>query len=203
MDVQRARRSVPSRIVRITLRGVAILIGVVILAVAVSTVYNAWAFHHARAAAGVPGKLYSVNGRRMHLFCTGQGSPTIVLEDGLGNNWTVWAKVQPVLSQDTQVCAYDRAGFGWSDPRPGVRDSKAIATELHGLLTQAGITGPIILMGHSIAGIHMREYVARYPENVKGIVFIDGSTPLQDDRSPPPHAKRKSSISARWDGSSF
>jgi pimeloyl-ACP methyl ester carboxylesterase len=184
MDQQVAQRSASSRIVRYVVRGIVGLIALVIVAVGISAAYNAWAFHHARAAAGIAGKLYMVNGKNMHIYCTGQGSPTIVLEDGLGNNWTIWAKVQPVLSRDTQVCSYDRAGFGWSDPRPGVRDSKAIAAELHGLLTQAGITGPIILMGHSIAGIHMREYEAQYPENVKGIVFIDGSTPLQDQRFP-------------------
>jgi len=125
-----------------------------------------------------------VNGRRIHLFCTGQGSPTIVLEAGLGDDSMIWGKVQPVLSRETRVCSYDRAGFGWSDSRQGIRDSNAISSELHGLLKESGITGPIILMGHSIAGIHMREYEARYPEGVKGIVFLDGSTPLQDDRFP-------------------
>ena len=120
----------------------------------------------------------------MHLFCTGQGSPTIVLDAGLGNDSMIWGKVQPVLARDTQVCSYDRAGFGWSEPRLGVRDSNAISSELHGLLTEAGITGPIILMGHSIFGIHMRAYAARYPENLKGIVVVDGSTPLQNDRFP-------------------
>lgn len=184
MEQQARERKTGNRIVRYILRGIVVLIALIVVALGSSAAYNAWAFHHARAVAGVPGKLYMVNGRNMHLYCTGQGSPTIVLEDGLGNDWTIWAKVQPVLSHDTQVCSYDRAGFGWSDPRPAVRDSNAIATELHGLLTQAGITGPIILMGHSIAGIHMREYEARYPENVKGIVFLDGSTPLQDARFP-------------------
>ena len=82
------------------------------------------------------------------------------------------------------MCSYDRAGFGWSESRPSVRDSNAISSELHGLLKESRTTGPIILMGHSIAGIHMREYEARYPEGVKGIVFLDGSTPLQDDRFP-------------------
>ncbi|MGA8740158.1 MAG: alpha/beta hydrolase [Terracidiphilus sp.] len=120
----------------------------------------------------------------MHLFCTGQGSPTIVLEAGLGDDSMIWGKVQPVLSRETRVCSYDRAGSGWSESRPDVRDSNAISSELHGLLKESGITDPIILMGHSIAGIHMREYEARYPEGVKGIIFLDGSTPLQDDRFP-------------------
>jgi pimeloyl-ACP methyl ester carboxylesterase len=173
-----------SRIVRYTLRAVATLLLLLLFAAAVSAGYNAWAHRHALAVAGVPGKLYTVDGHRMHLFCTGQGSPTIVLDAGLGDDSMIWGKVQPVLSGETQVCSYDRAGFGWSEPRSGVRDSNAISSELHGLLAQAGITGPIILMGHSITGIHMRAYVAHYPQNVKGIVFVDGSTPLQDDRFP-------------------
>ena len=119
----------------------------------------------------------------MHLICTGQGSPTIVLDAGLGNDSMIWGTVQPVL-KNAGVFVMTEPGFGWSDPRPRVRDSNAISSELHALLTEAGITGPIILMGHSIAGIHMRAYVARYPENVKGIVFVDGSTPLQDERMP-------------------
>ena len=82
------------------------------------------------------------------------------------------------------MCSYDRAGFGWSDPRPGPRDANRIADQLHILLNHAGITGPIILMGHSIAGLYIRAYATRYPQNLSGLVFVDGSTPLQDDRFP-------------------
>jgi pimeloyl-ACP methyl ester carboxylesterase len=118
------------------------------------------------------------------MLCTGTGSPVIVLEAGLGNDSMIWGKNQPELSKLTRVCAYDRAGFGWSEARPGVRDSNAISHELHGLLEQAGITDPVILMGHSIAGIHMRNYAAQYRKGVAGIVFIDGSTPQQDKYFP-------------------
>jgi pimeloyl-ACP methyl ester carboxylesterase len=182
MEQQVHQRKLGIRVVRYSLGGIAVLIAFLFVAAGVSSAFNAWARRRALVVAGVPGKLYTVDGRRMHLFCTGQGSPTIVLEAGLGDDSMIWGEVQPVLARETQVCSYDRAGFGWSEPRPGVRDSNAIASELHTLLTEAGITGPIILMGHSIAGIHMRAYIARYPENVKGIVFVDGSTPLQDDR---------------------
>jgi pimeloyl-ACP methyl ester carboxylesterase len=117
----------------------------------------------------------------MHINCTGTGSPTIVLESGLGNDALTWGGVQPVLSSTTRVCSYDRAGFGWSDALPAPRDADHIAAELHELLLQAKVTGPIVMMGHSIAGIYMRDYVSRYPENIVGIVFEDGSTPLQDE----------------------
>ncbi len=125
-----------------------------------------------------------VNGYRMHLYCTGEGSPTIILDAGLGNDSLIWARVQPELSKTTRVCSYDRAGFGWSDPQPGPRDANHIADQLHALLMQVGITGPLVLMGHSIAGIYIRSYATRYPQNLAGFVFVDGSTPLQQNRFP-------------------
>jgi len=179
------RRSLGARIVRFTLRAFLCLVVLLVVLLSAGAVWNAMAIRHYRALAGVPGKLYEVDGRTMQIYCTGSGSPTIVLEAGLGNDSMIWGKNQPELSKLTRVCAYDRAGFGWSESRPGVRDTNAISGELHGLLQQAGITGPIILMGHSIAGIHMRGYKARYPGDVVGIVFIDGSTPQQDLHMPP------------------
>lgn len=167
------------------------LIGLVIGVVLVGTLgasYNALAIWHYRTVAGVPGKLYDVDGYRMHLYCTGSGSPTVVLSAGLGDDSLIWAPLQPALSRTTRVCSYDRAGFGWSDPRPTVRDSVAVAKELHGLLQAAGITAPIILLGHSISGVHIREYATLYRSSLAGMVFVDGSTPLQDPLFPPVYA---------------
>jgi len=174
------------------------LSGVVILvaAVAGSSAFNAIAVHYFWAHNAPPGAFYSVNGHRMHILCTGSGSPTIVLESGLGNDALTWGGVQPVLSSTTRVCSYDRAGFGWSDPLPPPRDADHIAAELHELLLQAKVTGPIVLMGHSIAGIYMRDYATRYPENIVGIVFEDGSTPLQDENPVMKAASGK--VPPRW-----
>ena len=149
--------------------------------VAGSSAYNAIALHIFWADNPPPGAFYSVNGHRMHINCTGSGSPTIVLEAGLGNDALTWGGVQPVLSSTTRVCSYDRAGFGWSDPLPAPRDADHIAAELHELLLQAKVTGPIVLMGHSIGGMYLRDYATRYPADIVGIVFEDGSTPLQDE----------------------
>ncbi len=177
-----------------------IVLSVVVLLVAVlagSSAFNAIVLHHFWATNSPPGAFYSVNGHRMHINCTGSGSPTIVLEAGLGNDALTWGGVQPVLSSTTRVCSYDRAGFGWSDALPAPRDADHIAAELHELLLQAKVTGPIVLMGHSIAGIYMRDYATRYPEGIVGIIFEDGSTPLQDEnpvmkaaasKTPPPWA---------------
>ncbi len=116
----------------------------------------------------------------MRIDCSGSGSPVIILDAGLGNDGLIWGAVQPALAKTTRVCSYDRAGFGWSDALPPPRDADHIAAELHGLLAAAHITGPMVLMGHSIAGIYIRDYATRYPENVVGLIFVDGSTPLQN-----------------------
>jgi pimeloyl-ACP methyl ester carboxylesterase len=98
-------------------------------------------------------------------------------ESGLGDDARVWGKVQPELAKLTRVCSYDRSGLGWSDPRPGLRDSVTVANQLHGLLIAAGISGPVVLMGHSMAGCHMREYGSKYPGDIAGVVFVDAVTP--------------------------
>ena len=154
------------------------MIAVVAIALASSSGLNAIALHHFRTRP--PGKMYLVNGRRMRIDCTGSGSPTIVLDAGLGNDGLIWGGVQPALAKTTRVCSYDRAGFGWSEVLPPPRDADHIADELHGLLAAARIDGPIVLMGHSISGIYIREYATRYPAEIAGLIFVDGSTPLQN-----------------------
>ncbi len=164
------------------------LLGLVVIAIAtvgIAAGYNYWAVRHYQARFPAPGKLYSVDGYRMHLYCTGTGSPTVVMEAGLGNDFRIWDLVQPELSKLTRVCAYDRAGVGWSDPQPGPRDSNSIAKQLHGLLMAAQITEPVVLMGHSIAGLHLRAYASMYPGEVVGMVLVDPSTPEQFHRMPP------------------
>jgi pimeloyl-ACP methyl ester carboxylesterase len=146
--------------------------------------YNALSIRHYRHLAGIPGKLYDIDGYSMHLYCTGQGLPTIVLSSGLGDDFTGWAKVQPALSRQTRVCSYDRAGFGWSESRPGVQDANAIASQLHQLIDAASVQKPFVLVGHSISGIYLRSYAAHYSDDLTGLVFVDGATPLQDDRIP-------------------
>ncbi len=155
-----------------------------LLIAAIGAAYNALSLLYFRHAAGVPGRLYKVAGYTMHIYCTGAGMPTVLLSSGLGDDFTEWATVQPVLSKLTRVCSYDRAGFGWSESRPGIQDADAITLHLHELAQAAGIQRPFVLVGHSISGIYMRAYAARYPGDLAGLVFIDGATPLQDNRIP-------------------
>ena len=158
--------------------------------VMVSSILNAVAIRFFPGRNPPPGDIFLVGGNKMHIFCTGSGSPTIVLESGLGNDSFVWGKVQPALSRTTRVCSYDRAGYGFSDALPLPRDADHIATELHALLIQAKIAGPIVLMGHSMGGIYIRDYATRYPEEVAGLIFVDASTPLQGHASNSKPAKR-------------
>lgn len=156
------------------------LIVLSVVDVGAGSAFNGVATIHYWVTNPVPGNFYDVSGYKMHIYCTGQGSPTLVLDAGLGNDWTVWGAVQPTLSKTTRVCSYDRAGFGRSALRPGTRDADHIAHELHELLARAGTIGPIVLMGHSIAGLYIRDYAALYPEQVAGLVLVDSSFPLQD-----------------------
>ncbi len=156
------------------------IIALLAVAVAGASAFNAVALHYFWALNPAPGDFYVVNGHRMHIYCTGNGSPTIVLEAGGGSDSVIWRGVQTALSKTTRVCAYDRAGSGWSDALSGPRDADHIADELRQLLARAGITGPIVLMGHSIGGVYLRDYATRYPAEVAGLIFVDSSTPLQN-----------------------
>jgi pimeloyl-ACP methyl ester carboxylesterase len=153
---------------------------VLVVGVGISSCVNAVLTESFRAKHPEPGADYLVNGKRMHLNCTGAGSPTIVLDSGLGWDSLEWGGVQPALARATRVCSYDRPGFGLSEAQTGPRDAVHIAGELHALLGAAGVSGKIVLMGHSIAGMYIRAYASRYPEQVAGLVFVDSSTPLQN-----------------------
>jgi len=164
-----------------------IVLSVVVLVaatVALSSAYNAIAMQIFWATHPAPGSFYQVHGYKMHLYCTGSGSPTIVLEAGWGVSSPVvgWDNIQPDLAQITRVCSYDRAGLGWSEPQPGAGDADHVAANLHELLAQAGVTGPIVLMSHSWGGIYVRDYVTRYPANIEGLILMDSSTPDQTKR---------------------
>ncbi len=134
------------------------------------------------AAAAPLGRLVSVGAHRLHLYCSGQGSPTVVLEAGLGANHLDWIRVQPEISKTTRVCSYDRAGYGWSEPGPRPRTAERISGELSLLLRNAGIDGPIVLVGHSFGGVLSLYYARRYAGQVAGLVLVDSMHPDQFDR---------------------
>src|SRR5215210_7470543 len=150
---------------------------VVLLALAVAgAIYQAIATERAERAYPPPGEMVDVGGYSLHINCVGQGSPTVVLDAGLGDFSAQWVWVQREVSGTTRVCAYDRAGMGWSEMGPEPRDAKQITSELHTLLKGAGIEGPYVLVGHSFGGMYMQTYAARYPEEVAGVALVDSST---------------------------
>jgi pimeloyl-ACP methyl ester carboxylesterase len=133
----------------------------------------------------MPGQLVDVGGYKMHIDCTGQGTPTVILDSGLGDSYVSWRKVQPEIAKFTRVCSYDRAGQGYSDSSPHPSTSKNIADELHTLLHEAGIAGPLILVGHSLGGYDVRLYASLYSSEVAGMIMVDASHPEQQKRFPP------------------
>jgi pimeloyl-ACP methyl ester carboxylesterase len=166
------------------------------MAVAALAAFNAIALYYYRHPP--PGNMYKVQGCLMRLQCMGQGSPTIVLDAGGGKDGLTWAAIQPKLALQTQVCSYDRAGMGWSDPGSSPRDADHVAAELHGLLVAARVNTPVVLMGHSMGGLFIRDYAAHYPSEVAGLVFEDSSTPLQN-RQPAYRAFEEPRKTARFD----
>ena len=131
------------------------------------------------------GRLLDVGGRKMHIQCTGDGSPTVILDSGLGDSYLSWHKVQPEIAKFSRVCSYDRAGLGFSDPSSEPRTSKAIAEELHALLQAANISPPYVIVGHSMGGYNVRVYASMYRRDIVGMVLVDASHPDQENRFPP------------------
>ena len=127
------------------------------------------------------GEMIDVGGRRMRLVCMGPqtaGQPTIVLEAGAFGFAADFGTVQDQLTaKGLRNCAYDRAGMGYSDPSPDPRDGVAIAQDLEKLLAAARIPGPYVMVGHSMAGLRLREFNGRNPGKVVGVVMVDAATP--------------------------
>jgi pimeloyl-ACP methyl ester carboxylesterase len=132
-----------------------------------------------RSSSAMPGRLFDVGGHRLHLNCTGSGGPTVVLVSGLGGNSAGWARIAPAVADTSRVCAYDRAGQGWSEDATDPQNGVAAATDLHTLLDAAGEDGPYVLVGHSIGGDYAMVYAERYPEQVAGMVLLDATSPYR------------------------
>src|SRR5436853_1531351 len=118
-----------------------------------------------------PGKFVDIGGLRLHISCTGAGSPTVVMEAGPNDSSVIWQLVQPDISRFTRVCSYDRAGFGWSDAPNEPRSSVNIAQELNRLLTRAAVPGPYVLVAHDFGGLDIRVFTSRHREQVVGVVL--------------------------------
>jgi pimeloyl-ACP methyl ester carboxylesterase len=156
-----------------------------LVALVIGAIYQAIATEiDQREAFPAPGEMVDVGEHRLHINCVGQGSPTVVLDAGWGYTsveWSAW--VQPEVAKHTRVCAYDRAGMGWSEPKPGPPNATQTTADLHTLLQEADEEGSYVLVGHSLAGLYSRIYADRYPEEVAGMVLVDSTHPDQFEGS--------------------
>jgi pimeloyl-ACP methyl ester carboxylesterase len=166
-------------------RAVRVLLTLIVAVLLVGSLYENISETRERRFHPMPGQLVDVGGYKMHIYCTGQGSPTVILDAGMGDSFISWHKVQPEITKFTRVCSYDRAGIGYSDSSPGPSTSKDFAQELHILLHNAAVPQPYILVGHSMGGFDVRLYASLYRNEVVGMVLVDSSHPEQQKRLPP------------------
>jgi pimeloyl-ACP methyl ester carboxylesterase len=127
-------------------------------------------------------KRFDIGGYTLFLECHGHGDPTVLLEAGLGGDHVdAWQRIEGDVRRETRTCAYDRAGLGRSDPRPGNRPApvRLVASELHNLLDVANVDRPFVYVGHSIGGIYSLAYSKDYPDEVAGAVYVDGTDPFE------------------------
>lgn len=134
-----------------------------------------------------PGQMVDIGGYRLHINCQGAsepGAPTVVLDAGAGEFSLTWDQVQRQVAGFARVCAYDRAGLGWSERGPNPRTAPHVADEFDALLTAAGVEPPYVLVGHSMGALYVRYYALQHPDRVVGLVLVDGGHEETNQRLP-------------------
>lgn len=160
--------------------------GVLAVVVIAGTIYEKLAEESDRARFPAPGQLVDVDGHPMHIHCLGQGSPTVVVEQGLGSMSVAWENIHRQIAQVTRVCSYDRVGMGYSEPVDHPVRAPEVAQNLHKPPTGAGVADDPVLVGWSAGGVYIREYYRQYPQRVKAMLFVDSSHEQQATRLPEP-----------------
>jgi len=191
-DTQIARPRRGRRILRRIGLGILGFIGLMLSCAVFGMVYEAIMAAGDTQRYPPPGQLVDVGGYQLELNCIGEGSPTVILTYGFADNSLTWNAVQKQIAAQSQVrvCAWDRAGLGWSEalPQQRARTPSNVAAELHTLLTKADITGPYVMVGHSLGGMYTRLYAIKYPEDVAGIALLDSSHESSNGDLPPKSA---------------
>ncbi len=119
--------------------------------------------------------MIDVGGRRLHLYSSGEGEPTVLVETGVGGHSAHWLEIIQGIATDTRACVYDRAGMGWSDSASWPADIEAFVDDAEALLAKVDSNGPLVLVGHSFGGFLVRRLAQRLPKRVKGVVLVDSS----------------------------
>jgi pimeloyl-ACP methyl ester carboxylesterase len=127
-----------------------------------------------------PGSLVPVhnNDYKLHIYCTGSKDsimPTVIIDSDIGvaSPYIYWAKVQSGFTNDTRVCVYGRAGYGWSNSGVYPRVTTEIVSELKEMLDASGEKRPYVLVGHGFGGFNVRVFTSLYPDLVKGLLLVD------------------------------
>lgn len=135
-----------------------------------------------------PGDLFEINDSKMHIYREGKGKPTVLFTCGSGSPsaYTEFRLLQKEISMHTRTCIYERPGYGWSEHTRSTRGTKNIVEEIRELLKKAKEEPPYLFVAHSMGAMEALLYAHKYPEEVCGIVFIDGTSPYKHVNYPKP-----------------
>jgi pimeloyl-ACP methyl ester carboxylesterase len=174
------RPGIRRRIGTIARRGGAVLLAAVVAGVG----YEEVGRRRDRERLPQIGRSVDIGGRSLNIYCSGEGSPAVILDAGAGEPGYAWSEIQPEIAEFTCACWFDRAGLGWSDPGPFPHTSEATARDLHELLHRAGVPPPYVLVGHSLGGLDVRVYNRLYPSEVAGMVLVESAHEDEPLRAP-------------------
>lgn len=150
------------------------VLALLLLSIVAGNLFGQYLLGYTRGQFPPPGKLVALDGRRLHMHCTGEGRPTVLLESGSGAWSTHWALVQPKVASFTRVCSYDRAGLGWSDPGPKPYDIQSAVRDLDALLARSHEQPPFVFVGWSFGGSIVWLYTQDHTGQSTGLVMVDG-----------------------------
>ncbi len=168
---------------RLIKRALFAVVAISVVGIVSGVIYEQWSRWQVANKNAPPGRMVEVDGHKLHLNCTGSGSPTVIFESGSGMNASLqFVLIQPELAKSHRVCTYDRAGMMWSERRDGTPSAVQIADDLHSLLENASEPPPYVMVGYSLGGLFIRVYAHQYPQDVAGMVFVEPSHPEQRER---------------------